>query len=410
MSALGWINTGHRLLLAPLFRRRPAGKPVRRAATPGLESLETIDLMSVAGLHRVAQTAAVANPAQVVPFVAHAITVNSGALSTPTQTTAFQTATVPTTLTNFTQPFTPPIGLFDPNLGTLIRVRVTTSATLTSTIQSANTSTNSPADITGFTRGDFQITGVGSQAIAGGLDATTGNPVNVAVSPGGPNSYTVVVTPVPPGTSVPTNGVTFSALNATTTRAIDLTSPADLAFFTAGAGRTAITPNLSASAQSGASAPNGNLQTSVVTSGSGVVTVSYEYMPQCPPVTQLVRFGIHHQPTQLQLSFGGPLNPADASNPAFYQVVAPNRSGSFTGPGTRIIPVTSAVYNPSNSTVTLTTAQQLNVHHLFQLQVKVPCNNGNTSVVEFGSKASLGGYYFHGRHFLRGANGRFVLG
>jgi hypothetical protein len=139
------------------------------------------------------------------------------------------------------------------------------------------------------------------------------------------------------------------------------------------------------------------------------VNVTYDYIPTCPPVTSLVRFGIHHQPTQLLLTFGGPLAPADANNPAFYQVIKPNSQGSFTGPGTTIVPIASASYNPANNTVLLTTAQQLNVHYINQLKISLPCTNGTPVVIEFGGKSSLGGFFYHGHHYTV-VNGKVVPG
>jgi hypothetical protein len=403
MSALGWITTGRRMLLEPFLRRRSPRlrKLSRRTLAPTIESLETIDLMSRAGLPIA--------PAQVLAFSSNSAATTVRPLVT-SQASATQTVTVGSTLTNFTQPFVPPIDLFNPSLGTLVSVHVTASATLTSQIRSANTSTTSPADITGFTNGGFQITGL-DQGVSGILNSTTGPfPVTVQIYPGGPFVFTNVTTPVSAPTSVPGNGVIFSPLVTSSTQSYDVTSPAGLAFYTQTTGRTTIIPNLVATAVSGARAPNGNLQTNVTTAGSGVVTVTYTFLPQLPAVTKIVRFGIHHQPTQLQLTFAGPLNPTDASNPAFYKVLQPNKHGSFTGPGVKTIRVVSAVYDPNTFTVTLTTATQLNVHQLFQLVISLPGTNGKPVVIEFGSTSSLGGFFFHGQHFIRGANGKFVLG
>src|SRR5262249_10768716 len=125
-----------------------------------------------------------------------------------------------------------------------------------------------------------------------------------------------------------------------------------------------------------------------------------------------VRFGIHHQPTTLQLFFSGPFDLAttDPTNTSFYKVIVPNKHGSFTGPGVTTIPISKAVYDPATNSVTLTTAKRLNVHHLFQLAVTLPCNNGNTVIVEFGGKQSLGGFQnpHHKNQFIPVVNGRIV--
>ena len=219
-----------------------------------------------------------------------------------TQTTQLQTATVADTLTNFSLPFTPPIALFDPTLGQLLSVTISAKASLTSRIVSENTSITSPADITGFTNGQFSITGLGTPL--DGQPQRQTETVTVPAFPGGVPNFT--------GPST----VNFPDLAVTNTQGpTTFCSPTQLAFFTASAGRTSISPVLTENAQSGANAPNGNLITLVRTSGSGVITVTYNYTAQCPAVTKLVRFGIHHQPTQIQLTFAGPLNPAQSVQP-----------------------------------------------------------------------------------------------
>ncbi len=390
MRAFGWITLGHRLLAASFLRRRTPRKTRKFASAPGLESLEAMQLLSALVPHPLAR------PAAQVAAMPAAQRVAAAAVS---QTTQLQTATVPSTLTNFTLPFTPPVALFNPALGTLNDVKVTAIASLRSNIVSENTSSTSEAAITGFTNGQFTIAGIGP-AVSGSLNGTT---------------QTVTVPPFsPPGGTPNFTGpstVNFDPLMVTgppnPTRVF--TSPSDLQFFTASAGRTSISPTLTESAQSGANAANGNLLTLVRTQGSGVLTVTYDYTPACPAVTKIVRFGIHHQPTRIQITFDGPVpDPAQASDPAFYTITAPNAQGSFTGPGTTTVPVSSAVYDATNHTVLLTTAKQLNVHYLFQLGVNLPCYNGNPTLIEFGSKMSLGGFTNHVGQFVPVVGGEAV--
>jgi hypothetical protein len=377
MTAFGWVATGHRMLLASLTRRRRPRKPVTRASAPRLETLENIDLMSVSGLAKGAAKPPGSVSAEVVPFTTTQVAVPQSPLATPAQTSTIQTATVPQTLTNFLQPFNPTIDLFNPTVGQLVAVHVTATATLNSQIRSENTSTTSGADITGFTQGNYQILGLNAP-IAGAINNNTAT-VTVAPSTGGPITFQ------------PPSGVTFPPLVTTQTQTFDFTQPSDLAFFTATPARQALTPVLAAAAQSGATAPNGNLVTQVSTFGAGSVTVTYDFIPQSPQVTQLVRFGLHHQPTTLLLSFSGPLNQADASVPANYFVVAPNRHGSFSGPGTRIIPVIRATYNPVTNQVLLLTGERLNVHRQYQLHINLPGFTGQ-NVIQFGGVRSLGGF------------------
>lgn len=399
MTAFGWITTRFRIHLAPSLPRRQPRKPVRRDSAPRLETLESIELLSRASLLHHAPLPAPHPVAEVIPFTAKTVTINSNHALTASQTTTVQTVTVPDQLTNFSQAFAPPINLFDQNLGQLVAVHITATATVTSQIKSQNTSTTSGADITGFTNGTFSIDGLGVP-VSGNLNGTTST-VTVQPFAGGPITF------------MPPSGVTFPVLTTTSTKTINITDAATLAMYKATPGHTTISPVLNASDELGAKAPNGNLHTDVTSTGSGQITINYEYMPMCPPITNLVRFGIHHQPTQLQLTFGGTLDPTDASNAANYVILAPNAHGSFVGPGVRVIPVASAGYatNPDGvtSTVTLTVANQLNVHHLFQLRVTLACNNGNPINIEFGGKKSLGGFYYHGQHYIV-VNGKAIPG
>lgn len=398
-------------------RRKPGG----RVATPGVESLEAIELLSRLGLP--------ARPpaGEVVAFTSNAIPsrVASESVTTQAQSTPVQSANVPQLLTNFgpaqplptlpanalppgctittpgaptssspAVPFTPPVALFNPALGQLVAVHVRVSATLTSDVTSQNTSTSSGANITGYTLGAFAINGVGAPITLSGFSVTPTVPRDKYPMNGPPPSFQN------DGTTAFFPNVTF-----TRTAQVDLTNPGDLAAFIAAPGRTTISPTLSATSQSGACSPNGNLQTAVTTQASGNLTITYDYL--CPTVQSLVRFGIHHQPTQLRVGFSGPLNPADAANLANYTIITPDASGSFTGRGASVIPITSAVYDPATHSVLLTTARRLNVHRLFQLQVNMPCYTTPTTI-EFGSTRSLGGFHNHQGQFVPVVGGKVV--
>ncbi|GAC1475360.1 MAG: hypothetical protein NVSMB9_27710 [Isosphaeraceae bacterium] len=80
-----------------------------------------------------------------------------------------------------------------------------------------------------------------------------------------------------------------------------------------------------------------------------------------PRVLDLRRVGIHAQPTVLVLLFDRPLNPSSAQNVANYQIVDPHG---------RLVPVLSAVYDPTARTVTLHPAHRLNLHQVYQLTVR----------------------------------------
>ena len=69
-----------------------------------------------------------------------------------------------------------------------------------------------------------------------------------------------------------------------------------------------------------------------------------------PTVTNLQRFGFHHQPTALVLTFDRPLDPARAELTSNYRLVALFHGGRLRVP----VAIASAVYDPTQNTVTLT--------------------------------------------------------
>ena len=79
-----------------------------------------------------------------------------------------------------------------------------------------------------------------------------------------------------------------------------------------------------------------------------------------PTVVSLVRYGFHAQPTTLVLTFSSALDATSAQNINNYQIM--------TSSGT-MIPITSAVYDPSNFTVTVSPSQLLSLHEYYHLTV-----------------------------------------
>jgi hypothetical protein len=79
-----------------------------------------------------------------------------------------------------------------------------------------------------------------------------------------------------------------------------------------------------------------------------------------PKVVSLLRFGIHMQPTVLEVKFSGALDPTSAGNVNNYVIVDP--SG-------RRVRVDSAIYNPQTCTVTLRPATRINLHHTYHFTV-----------------------------------------
>ncbi len=73
-----------------------------------------------------------------------------------------------------------------------------------------------------------------------------------------------------------------------------------------------------------------------------------------------MRFGFHMQPTTLVLTFSSALDPTSAQNVNNYQIL--------TSSGTAI-PISSAVYDPTTLTVTLSPSQLLSLQTFYQLTV-----------------------------------------
>jgi hypothetical protein len=295
-----------------------------------------------------------------------------------------QTVALASTLTNFANaPLSPALNLFNPALGTLQSVEVNYSATIQSNITSQNLSPSSPTNITASMAGSYEIDGL-NRKIAQPTRTVTSQPMSAGVF------------------GSPTDTVTFPPLVLPDSATLDFTDPSSLAFFTASAGRSSITLTMSATATATASAPNGNLLTTTMTSATSFVTIGYAYIPTCPTVSAIGRIGIHHQPTQLVVTFDGAVDPTKAADPANYTVIT--RSG-------KVIPIKSATYDPATNSVTLIPAVRLNVHHHFQLSVVLPCPNevtGETVVIPFGGKESLIGFFNHHGQFVPVKNDRIA--
>ncbi|MDR3635617.1 MAG: Ig domain-containing protein, partial [Isosphaeraceae bacterium] len=92
-----------------------------------------------------------------------------------------------------------------------------------------------------------------------------------------------------------------------------------------------------------------------------------------PTVTKLQRFGFHEQPTIFVLTFSTALNPTPAQNVSNYTLV-PLVNGVAGTP----IPLSSAVYNATNNTVTLTPTHNVYLYAQYQLTVNGTSPSGLT--------------------------------
>jgi hypothetical protein len=124
--------------------------------------------------------------------------------------------------------------------------------------------------------------------------------------------------------------------------------------------------------------------------------ISPETIPPLARVTNVTRFGVHHQPTKLAVQFGGAVIPAQAASPSNYNILLRGADGVFGTADDVAVPIVAAVYNASRNTVLLTSSRRLNLHDHFMLKVNssaisVASDPGDT-LVPFGGKQDLGGF------------------
>ena len=89
------------------------------------------------------------------------------------------------------------------------------------------------------------------------------------------------------------------------------------------------------------------------TTGSGAPVVTMTSV-------QVVKVKVKHKSTtEILIGFSGSLNAAEASNIAEYTLIQAGKKQSFTGKGTKHLPLLNAVYNAANHTVALTPKRKL---------------------------------------------------
>ncbi len=358
-----------------------------------------------------------------------------------------QTITVPTTLTDFTQPFSPALQLFDTALGTLEDVKITTTVNLSSTIQAENTSTSSGASITAHLfNGHYQIDGLNTTIQNAAPLTITSGPVSVSTFDGtqdflGPDS------------------VTFPALSKSDSQSFTIASgsPA-LAFYESTSANTSITPTLTASAQANATSPIGNTDYRTTSSATATITITYDYLPTttfspgqytivqtpilpgytngkesrngtvlpppaagnpqmiplslgtadapnndfgklvsspgvAPAIVNVLMFGVHMEQSEVVVYFNGPVDPSlipAVENPKNYVIIGQNRKGAFNAPGQPIYTIAEAVYNAQNNTVTLLPEAHLNTHQRYEMGALLPGYPFPYATI-IGGKLTLGG-------------------
>jgi hypothetical protein len=493
MTALGWtVATEQRLFAPRVGRSRPRTSPRRRSGVLlGVEGLEPIALLAmvcptISGyvfLDENPTNAALTNNGLFDPGEAPiagaqvelldssnllvaatttgsdgsysfgGMTTNAGTPVTITQTLAVGNLAQPNIPTNFTnQPTVPPLQLFDPNLGTLQSVQISSTVVYNSTVTITNLSQITPATgITAMLSGaSYQITGLGPGV------TISGTPMKSATAPD-----------LPPWNGQP-NQEPSETIDLSTEDQQNpiLTSAQELSFFTAQAGQTTITPLMTALGGGVASASNGNGQVTQSTFVAAQLAVTYTYLPAStclinpgqytieqvptppglidgkasengvvfpnpgspqtlsvvvtpdtlnlpnndfgkltaanPTVGPIVRIGVHRQRTQLIVSFKGAVNPVPAQDPSNYTVIVSP---------TEHVSIISAKYNAVTNSVTLIPAKRLNFHDHYVLSFYLPGFSTQKQLVNipFGGKDSLGGFLSKNRKtFITVSHGHIV--
>ena len=247
----------------------------------------------------------------------------------------------------------------------------------------------------------------GATAVNFGTTAATGvTVVNdttiMAFSPAGTGVVDVTVT-TPAGTSTTSaaDQFTYSAIAAPTVTGISpTTGPAAggtsvTITGTSFTGATAV--NFGTTAATGVTVVNDTTITAVSPAGTGVADVTvttpsgtsttsaadqFTYLAATAPPTvlSLQRFGYHDQPTSLVLTFSAVLDATTSQNVNNYQIVnmgGPGRDGNLVG---EVIPVMTAIYDPTAFSVTLFPAERLDIHNDYQLTVNGTAPGGLTGV------------------------------
>ena len=190
--------------------------------------------------------------------------------------------------------------------------------------------------------------------------ASSANPSKV----GDPVTFTATVT-AGSGTFTPGGEVTFS-IDGTTepSVSIQLVNGHDQASFsisTLSAGQHSIT----ASFDGGSMFAESSVITPLTQTVGGPPSV------EIPTVALVQRFGIHHEPTVLVVTFTSALDSASAQDLENYVIV---------GPSGRHIAIDSAVYDTSAHTVTLRPSKKINLHHDYQFTIIGTGSNGVAGV------------------------------
>ena len=241
--------------------------------------------------------------------------------------------------------------------------------------------------ISGMASSDFTSSTPGTASASVTLDnQTLSTPITIQ-SPPTVTGLSPTSGPAAGGTSVTITGTGFTgatAVNFGTTAAESFTVVDDTTII-------AVSPPATGAVNVTVVTPNGTSPSSAA--------AQFTFAAAAPTVVSLVRFGFHAQQTSLVLTFSAALNPTPAQDVKNYQIA--------TADGT-VIPVTSAVYDPTALTVTLIPAQLLTLTAMYQLTVNGTAPSGLTSAT--GVLLDGAGNGTPGTNFVRMFSGGILAG
>lgn len=99
------------------------------------------------------------------------------------------------------------------------------------------------------------------------------------------------------------------------------------------------------------------------------VTMEWVGVIAPPKVKEVLRYGIHHQPTVLTVAYDQPMNVASVQNVQNYVIVHAGHDHRY---GTRddiFIPVTSATYDVASQTVSINPSRRLGLHRRYKFVI-----------------------------------------
>lgn len=116
-----------------------------------------------------------------------------------------------------------------------------------------------------------------------------------------------------------------------------------------------------------------------LTAGTGGTDNNFGELVAPASCNGLRLYGVHAQPRTIVLDVKGDLDPAQASNPANYKIVALGHDQRLGTADDYQVPIGSAVYDPTRGTITINPSVLFNIHYHYLLVANVPAGACGTA-------------------------------